>query len=116
MMWNRHGKLIQYVYHPDQPRQFDEIMEWDMEKLELGKWHTIKTTVRINVPGKRNGMIITWLDGKLVLDRNDLRFRNTNKLLIDRFIFAVFFGGGDPSWAPRRDQHLFFDEFVISAK
>ncbi|MCF6188918.1 MAG: hypothetical protein L3J51_00400 [Cocleimonas sp.] len=116
MMWNRHGKLIQYVYHPDQPRQFGEIMEWDMKKLELGKWHTIKTTVRINVPGKRNGMIKSWLDGKLVLNKNDMRFRNTNKLLIDRFMFAVFFGGGDPSWAPRTDQHLFLDEFVISVK
>jgi len=116
MMWNRHGKLIQYVYHSDQLKQFGEIMEWDMEKLELGKWHNIKTTVRINTPGKRNGMIKSWLNGKLVLDRNDLRFRNTNKLLIDRFMFAVFFGGSDPSWAPRRDQHLFLDEFVISVK
>ncbi len=116
MMWDRHSKLIQYVYHPDQPRQFGEIMKWDMEKLELGKWHNIKTTVRINSPSKRNGMIKSWLDGKLVLDRNDLRFRNTNRLLIDRFMFASFFGGSDPSWAPRRDQHLFLDEFVISVK
>lgn len=117
MMWNQHGKLVQYVYHPDQQHEFGDTFEWKMDKsLERGKWHTIKTMVRINTPSRRDGEIKSWLDGKLVLDKKGLRFRNNNKLQIDRFMFASFFGGSDWSWAPKKDQSLFLDEFVLSTK
>ena len=114
MMWDRHGKLVQYVYHPDQLRAFGDAFEWNMPRLETGKWHDIKTRVRLNSAGKHNGIIQSWLDGKLVLDRRDLRFRDNNKLQIDRFMFASFFGGSDPSWAPHRNQQIYLDEFVLA--
>jgi len=108
--------LVQYVYHPDQPSQFGEVMEWSMDQpLERGKWHTLKTMVRINTPGKRDGIIQSWLDDKLVLNRRDIRFRNTQNLEISRFLFVSFYGGNDASWAPRSKQTAYFDEFVIRA-
>lgn len=115
MMWGRGGKLVQYVYHPDQTRAFGDAFEWQIPPLETGKWHTIKTRVRMNRPSKHDGLIQSWFNGKLVLDRRDIRFRNNKKLLIDRFMFASFFGGSDPSWAPKRDQNIYLDEFILSA-
>ena len=114
MMWSRDGKLVQYVYHPDQKRSFGDAFEWKMLPLKINEWHTIKTRVRMNTPGKRNGLIQSWLNGKLVLDRRDVRFRDNHKLKIDRFMFASFFGGSDPTWAPKRDQAIYLDEFVLS--
>lgn len=116
LMWRPQGKLVQYVYHPDQLRPFGDSFEWNMPPIETGKWHTIKTRVRLNRPKKHDGLIQSWFDGKLVLDRRDIRFRDNNKLQIDRYMFASFFGGSDSSWAPKRDQWLYLDEFIISAK
>jgi hypothetical protein len=116
VMWNREGKLVQYVYHPDQPIKFGEAFAWSMPKpLQRGIWHTLKSTVTMNTPGQRNGRIQSWLDGRLVLNKNNIRFRDTNQLLIDQFLFASFYGGSTASWAPRQSQVAYFDEFVINA-
>lgn len=115
VMWDKDGKLGQYVYHPDQPRNFGEFFAWDMPPLEQDRWYQLKTLVRLNTPGKRDGVITSWLNGKLVLDKHDLRFRNGSDLKIERFLFAVFFGGTGAEWAPKRDTLLYLDDFNLSA-
>jgi hypothetical protein len=30
------------------------------------------------------------------------------------FYFSTFFGGGDLSWAPEKDQYVQFDDFVLA--
>nr|CAA6802828.1 MAG: Unknown protein [uncultured Thiotrichaceae bacterium] len=114
-MWDSHGKMGQYVYHVDQPKHFGDYVEWDMPLIEKGKWYHIKTFVRLNTPGQRNGMIRTWVNNKQVLNRADMRFRNIKELKIQRFLFSVFFGGGGAEWAPKQDMILYMDDFVISA-
>lgn len=116
MMWDKKGKLVQYVYHPDQPGKYGEGIPFDMQPLELGKWHTVQTMVLLNQAGQHNGAIKTWLDGKLVLNKQKMRFRNTNKLEIDHFLFASFFGGSGPYWAPRKDFYSYIDDIRISPK
>lgn len=115
MMWDKDGKLVQYVYHPDQPSKYGDAMVFDMDRpLELGKWHTVQTMVLLNKPGQKNGAIKTWLNGKLVLNKQGMRFRNVDRLEIDRLLFASFFGGSGPYWAPRKDEYAFIDDVRIS--
>lgn len=114
-MWVKDGKAGQYVYHMDQPGYFGDFFEWDAPPLEKGKWHQVKTFVRLNTPGKRDGIITTWLDGKEVLNKHGLRFRLGPDLKIERFLFAVFFGGTGSEWAPSRDMLLYLDDFTLSA-
>jgi hypothetical protein len=114
MMWEKDGTLIQYVYHPDQPSKYGDIMHFDMQPLELGKWHTIQTMVQLNQAGKKNGAIQTWLNGKRVFERYGMRFRNNNDLKIDRLLFASFYGGSGARWAPKRDSYAFIDDVRIS--
>jgi hypothetical protein len=114
MMWEKDGTLIQYVYHPDQPSKFGDIMHFDMQPLTLGQWHTVQTMVQLNQAGKKDGAILTWLDGKLVFKRYKMRFRTGSDLKIDRFLFATFYGGTGSEWAPRRDNYAFIDDVKIS--
>jgi len=117
MMWNGKGKLVQYVYHPDQPGKYGEAFAWEMDSpIERGKWHTIQTMVLLNRPGKKDGAIRSWLNDKEVLFKQGIRFRNTDKLEIDRFLFDAFFGGSGANWAPRKDEYLFIDDVRLSVK
>ncbi|MFN3786568.1 MAG: polysaccharide lyase, partial [Thiothrix sp.] len=114
VMWEKAGRLGQYVYHPDQPQAFGEFFPWDAPLPEKGKWYQVKTLVRLNTPGKHDGVITTWLNGKQVFDKRDLRFRNGNNLQIERFLFTVFFGGTGAEWAPPRDMLVYLDDFTLS--
>lgn len=112
-MWVKDGKLGQYVYHVDQKTNYGDFFEWDTPPAEKGEWYQAKTYVHLNAPGKSDGRIITWLNGKKVLDKNGLRFRLGNDLKIERVLFAVFFGGHGPEWAPRADMQLYLDDFIL---
>lgn len=114
MMWQKDGRLVQYIYHPDQPRRFGDFIPFDMQPLTLGKWHTLQTRVTLNQAGKKNGLIKTWLDGKVVLELRNMRFRKGNDLKIDRLLFALFYGGNGPQWAPPYNSYSYIDDFRMS--
>ena len=112
-MWNRHGQLGQYVYHVDQRNNFGEFMPWTTNPISKGQWHHIETLLVLNTPKQANGTIRTWLDGKPVLNRNNIRFRLTNGLEIERLLFSSFFGGNGRKWAPKKNEKLYLDDFVV---
>ena len=116
MMWNDEGRLVQYVYHPDQPGKYGDAMFWEMQgkPVEKGKWYTVQTMVQLNTPGQKNGVIVSWINGKQVLRREGLRFRDIDGLEIDRFQFVSFFGGHGPDWAPRKDEFAYIDDVRLS--
>ncbi len=116
IMWQQDGRLAQYVYHPDQQSHFGDLIPLDMPILTLGKWHTIQTRVTLNQAGKKNGVIKTWLDGKVVLNRYNMRFRFGNNLKINRLLFASFYGGHGAKWAPPHDTYAFIDDVRLSPR
>ena len=62
----------------------------------------------------RDGIVRSWLDGELALERTDVRFRYTSQLAIDGFYFSTFYGGSTAEWAPVKDESAMFDNFIIS--
>ena len=81
--------------------------------MESDVWYTIRQYVRMNTPGERDGTFRVWLDGRMVLNREDIQFRNIPDLAIDRFFFSTFFGGGD-AWRSSKEETIFFDDFKIT--
>jgi len=115
MMWNDEGKPVQYVYHPDQKGKYGDALFWNTQgKIPRGKWHTVQTFVQLNTPKKKDGRIVTWFNGKKILEKEDLRFRDINGLEIDRFLFVSFFGGHGPEWAPQKDETAYIDDVRLS--
>jgi len=138
VMWRELGMMTQYIYYDnkDKSKQWGQDFIWtkdtnkqvpitsDMWKawdtlkirhqdrtyLTPGVWHTIKTYVKMNTPGRDDGKIISWLDGEEVCNLT-LRFRKDNSFGIDSFKFSVFFGGNEPSWAPDKDEKIYFKDF-----
>lgn len=122
IMWRADGRIIQYVYHPDQPGKYGDSLQWDEggepRFFTPGRWHCVETYLQMNTvvdgKGEFNGVVRSWLDGELALNRTDIRFRYTDELQIDGLYFSTFFGGGDASWAPVKDETAMFDDFVIN--
>lgn len=119
MMWRPLGKAVQYIYYPDQPNADGEDFDWNLQGQQLfnpGQWHRVETRIKMNTPGQRNGIVQSWFDGKLSLDRRQVRFRDTNTFAINWFLFSTFFGGSDQTWAPKKFEYAYFDNFIISKK
>ena len=57
---------------------------------QLDRWYCYEYMVKANTPGKRDGRIAFWLDGKLIADFPNLRFRDVEDLRIDRFDLSVY--------------------------
>lgn len=118
IMWSQAGRMLQYVYHPDQVGPYGEGMAWNaggsVAALVPNRWYHVETRVVMNTPGSRDGIVQTWLDGVLVLDRSGVRFRDTGAWGIDAFHMTTFFGGNEAAWAAQRDEVVYFDDFVIS--
>ena len=119
MMWRNDGDMMQYVYHPDQPENYGDNMYWEEEGETLqfipGQWHEVMHEIRINTPGLNDGSIRGWLDGELVLNRTDIRFRDVDDFAIDGLYFSTFFGGGSSSWSTTKDETILFDDFMIES-
>jgi hypothetical protein len=117
MMWRTGGAVVQYVYHPDQPTVYGDDFPWDVggqRAFAPGTWHLVEHRVVMNTPGQHDGLVQGWFDGVLALERPGVRFRDVDTFAIDVFYFSTFFGGSDSSWAPSRDEYVYFDEFVVA--
>ena len=120
MMWRGNGRVVQYVYYPDQPEHFGHDMPWTDpatgEDLIFtpGTWHNVVHQLKLNTPGERNGVLRTYFDGQLALEVQGLRFRDTTDFAIDGMYFSTFFGGGSDSWSTTADETIYFDNFRIS--
>ncbi len=122
IMWREKGEMHQYSYYPEDNSNMGRGFWWynlcskKMERLKFKpeKWHTIKMKIKMNENWRNPGYIICWLDGKLALHQ-DVKWRpKGGKYGIESFMFTVFFGGNDESFAPRRDCKIYFDDFIIS--
>ena len=113
MMWREGGCAVFYLYHPDQPGEFGEDIAWGVP-FERDRWHFVEHLIVMNEPGENDGVMLGWLDGQLVSDRRDIRFRDVADLAIDMLYISTFFGGGSDSWAPDDDEFTEFDQFTVA--
>ncbi len=87
----------------------------DGERTEFvsNQWYQITQRIVMNTPGEFNGIQQIWVDGVLVINEQDLRYRLTDAFAIDQMYFSTFFGGGS-DWSTSKAEVAFFDDFVIT--
>jgi len=125
------GPLNFYVYHPEQRTGYgDHIyptgrIRSGPEKPppfgpgfvsrpdfipELDRWYCYEFMVKANTPGRRDGRLAGWVDGKLIADFPGFRLRDTESLKIDIFGVALFMRPNDI-----RANSRWFDDVVAAA-
>ncbi len=115
-MWRKDGNLVVYLYHSEQKGRFgDDLPLGKQLLLPAGGWHTLKQHVKLNTAGKPDGVLQVWVDGKLLLDRHDLRWRLAGQDWgINHFLFSTFHGGSSDAYRPARTNHIDFDDFTVT--
>jgi hypothetical protein len=76
---------------------------------ELDRWYCYEFMVKANTPGRRDGRIACWVDGKLIADFPGFRLRDVESLKIDIFGIALFMRPNDI-----RANTKWFDDVVAA--
>lgn len=117
-MWRRNGHLVQYLYYPDQVSEYGTDFRYSLNQSDVyisdGMWHTIENRIKMNDPGKSNGVFEAWYDGRKVLSLDNVRYRDSYDYGIDLLRFTTYFGGHDESWAPKQNVEIHFDDVILS--
>ncbi len=103
-----------YCYHADMESRYGTNWLWQIGYrgyLENNRWYCIEQHVKLNTPGKNDGILRAWVDGRLAFEKKDIRFRNNDRLKIEQVWMNVYHGGTRPS---PHDQHVFIDQVVIA--
>jgi predicted amidohydrolase len=105
-----------YCYHADMKGRYGSGWIWDKDGLgylENNRWYCIEQHVRMNTPGKNDGVLEGWVDGKLAFRKTDVRMRDVPELKIECIWINVYHGG---KWSAESDDHLYIDNVVIARR
>lgn len=103
-----------YCYHMDMKGRYGSQWIWERDGLgflENNRWYCVEQYVKLNTPGKADGVLRGWVDGRLAFDKTDVRMRATDSLKIEMVWLNVYLGG---SWTAESDHHLYIDNVAIS--
>jgi hypothetical protein len=112
-MWRAGGEGEVYAYLPTSEEHGTSLGRgcWSFTP---GRWTSIRQRVVLNGPGRSDGRVTVWQDGRQVFESAGLEFRTTGDLRIEGLFFSTFFGGSDTSWASPVDQYADFAGFALS--
>lgn len=105
-----------YCYHMDMRGRYGSNWVWNRDDLGFllnNRWYAIEQYVKLNTPGKADGILRGWVDGQLAFEKTDVRFRAVDTLKIEAVWINVYLGG---TWTAERDHHLYLDEVVIASQ
>jgi hypothetical protein len=103
-----------YVYHAGMAGNYGDTWGWNLGPtgvLQKNRWYSIEQRVRLNTPGKADGIYEAWVDGRLAYRKSDIRYRDTDVLRIESVWMNVYHGGTRP--APH-EMGLYIDNLVIA--
>ena len=103
-----------YVYHAGMSNKYGSTWGWNegpTGMLAKNRWYSIEQYVRLNTPGRNDGVLRAWVDGKLAFERTDLRYRDVPDLKIETLWMNVYHGGTTPT---DTDLALYIDNVVIA--
>jgi len=112
-MWRAGGAGEIYAYFPN-AKGYGASLGRGRWKFTPGRWTRIAQRVVLNTPGRNNGTITVWVNGRQVFSQGGLTYRNKGNVRIDGLFFSTFFGGGDKSWVSPTNQHADFAGFSFA--
>jgi hypothetical protein len=114
-MWRAAGSGEVYAYLPSSQTWGTSLGRGSF-RFQPGSWQCLEQELMLNTPGRADGAVRVWLDGRPVFAQEGLIFRTVATLRIEGVFFSTFFGGHDSSWASTADTHADFGDFAVGAR
>ncbi len=110
--------LASYVYHSKaNAGGYGEIIPWSGGQgagfIETERWVCVEQFIKLNTPGQEDGVLRAWVDGRLVFERSNFRFRDTQNLKIENAWMDLYYGGSAVS---PRNYSMHIDNVVIARR
>jgi len=105
-----------YCYHADMKGSYGSNWVWDRDRLgylENNRWYCVEQYAKMNTPGRNDGILRGWIDGRLAFEKTDIRMRDVDSLKIESVWLNVYLGG---TWTSTSEHHLYIDNVVIARK
>lgn len=106
-------QLATYAYHAEMSGLYGDNWLWPGALLARNRWYCIEQYVRLNRPGISDGILRVWVDGRLAMERSEIRMRNVDQLHIETVWLNAYHGGAEKS---PQDQHLYIDNVVVARR
>ncbi|KAG0699026.1 hypothetical protein DFH29DRAFT_983691 [Suillus ampliporus] len=74
-----------------------------------GNWTNLRQDVVLNTPGKQDGAFTLFVNGKQVINRTDIFYRDAPQQKKN-----TFFGGHGDGWATPKQQYTWFKDFAMT--
>jgi hypothetical protein len=105
-----------YTYHADMTGTYGSNWYWSGGSLDNGamqrnRWYQVEMYIENNTPGLNDGVLRAWIDGTQVFEKTDIRFRDVERLHVERVWFDIYYGG---KWDSPADMYVDFDDVSIS--
>jgi hypothetical protein len=75
----------------------------------VGRWICFEMEVKLNSPGKRDGVYRIWADNELIVERANIDLRGHTSDKINEMMLDCYWNGGSP-----KAQNRYYDNFVIA--
>ena len=111
--WN---KNILYNYHPHQSGGFGDNLQptvSDAPAAAEGQWICHELMIKLNDPGKLNGEVRKWVDGKLVIEKTDMEWRLQSDIVVNN-IMQPTYTLKPPE--PGQERILWLDNIVLAKR
>jgi hypothetical protein len=105
-----HTNLSCYVYHPEQKGLFGDHFKSGVT-LEPGRWYCVELMQKANTPGRRDGELALWLDGREVGRWQELRFRDVPELKLNKVFLTLYIHQND-----RGENRCCYDDLVVATQ
>jgi len=105
-----------YLYHAELDGKYGEHHVWSknyMGYLQHNRWYSLEQQVKLNTPGKSDGILRAWIDGKLAYENTAINYRKTRNLKIEKVWMNVYHGGMKKM---DKDIHLYIDNVVVAKR
>lgn len=102
-----------YCYHADMKGRYGANWVWERDRLghlANNRWYCIEQQARMNTPGRNDGVLRGWVDGRVAFEKTDVRLRDVPDLRVEAVWLNVYHGG---TWPATSTDTLYIDEVAI---
>ena len=87
-------------------------------QIQRKRWYCIETEVKLNTPGKSDGEMRIWVDGKLFAEKKGMNISGSSASPINRVLFGGWYSNGaagkNPCPNPYKPSIRYVDDVAIS--